>query len=387
MDQHMYERPDMWQVYCDPNKRHLAMTIEADDLGHWWLTNRWLGRRVSYAWISTPEDGFKGMSSGIELARAGLPSHVNYEDDLPGDYWDPIARVAKLDEFGIDATIIIPHWGCVWGNVRRGVYDNLAVVRANMEAWNRRAVDIQHDGGGHLLAVGQVSLRGGDQSWLEEQLRFLARGGVKAAMLGYGLSDGRTLSNPDHDRAWSAFVEHDIVPVFHVQDNGRNSGLAEEWFDTDHDPFASALEMPFFSVGIRLALGDLTLNGTLERFPDLRLCIIELYANWFQEFLEAIDHAYSFHCRVTGRHIRELKLKPSEYLLRQIRLVTHWSLDDVPDLVERYTDHMMFGGDYPHCEGLLSPFHEFSQRVGPLPEVATAKLYGGNAANLLRLSR
>ena len=186
----------MWKNYCDPGKRHLAMSIEPDELGHWWLVNRWLGRQVSYAWISTPEDGFKGMSSGIERARQGLPSEVNSETDLPVDYWDPSARVRKLDDFGIDHTIILPHWGCVFSNVPRGVADHLDVVRANLEATNRRAVDIQSEGAGRLLAIGQVNLRGGDQTWLEEQLRLLAAGGVKAAMLSYGLQDGRPLSTP-----------------------------------------------------------------------------------------------------------------------------------------------------------------------------------------------
>src|SRR4051794_35230030 len=178
MDQHMYELPNMWAEYCDPKKRHLALTVEPDELGHWWLTSPWLGKRIYYAWISTPQDGFEAMRSGVQLSRQGRPSKVNYANDLPLDYWSPSARVAKLDEFGIDVSIALPQWGSVFANVPRGVGENLAVIRANLEAWNRRAVDVQAEGGGRLVSVGQVSLRGGDQDWLDSQLRLLSAGGV-----------------------------------------------------------------------------------------------------------------------------------------------------------------------------------------------------------------
>ena len=32
-DSHLYERPDLWQRYIDPNKRDLAIVIEPDALG------------------------------------------------------------------------------------------------------------------------------------------------------------------------------------------------------------------------------------------------------------------------------------------------------------------------------------------------------------------
>jgi len=390
MDQHMYERPEMWAEYCDPSKRHLALTIEPDELGHWWLTSPWLGRRISYAYVSRPRDGFKnahtvGGHHGIEVLARKFRSEVNYATDLPVDYWDPAARVAKLDDFGIDVSIALPHWAGTWANVRRGVWDHLEVLRANMEAWNRRAIDIQQQGAGRLMAIGLVSLRGGDQSWLGSQLSALSTGGVRAAMLTYGLQDDRPLSHTDHDRAWSAFVEHGIIPVFHIQDATRNSGLSEEWFTSDHDQIASALEMPFYAEGVRLALADLALNGTLERHRTLRVCVIEFCAQWFGQLLAGVDHAYRFHGRVTGRHIRDLPLMPSEYLLSQVRLVAHWAQDDVPLLAERYPDNVMFGGDYPHCEGLLSPYADFSRSVGPLPEPESTKFYGRNAGELLDL--
>ncbi len=44
--------------------------------------------------------------------------------------------------------------------------------------------------------------------------------------------DGRPLSHPDHERLWSAFVEHGVTPVFHVADQPR---VFDDAFYTDPD--------------------------------------------------------------------------------------------------------------------------------------------------------
>ena len=36
-DMHLFEPAGMWQRYCDPGERHLALRTEADELGYVWL--------------------------------------------------------------------------------------------------------------------------------------------------------------------------------------------------------------------------------------------------------------------------------------------------------------------------------------------------------------
>lgn len=390
VDQHLFERANLWQEYCDPAKRHLAVTIEPDELGYCWLTNRFLNRRIGYAWISVPEDGFASMGIPTEGWRLGKPSEIDYSRDLPEDYWNPSARVAKLDEFGIDKAMMISNWGLQWA---RGVADRLDVIRANLEAWNRWAVEVQQEGKGRLISVGHVTLRGADFGWLDEQLRLLARGGVKMAMINYGLIDGRRPSHPDHDRAWHMFVEHGIVPVFHIVDSdARASGLPEAWTEHDHDRFTPLLELVFCYVGIQATIADLALNGVFARHPELMFCLVEVAAGWLPGLLgnlgvngTGLDMTYDMHYRLSGRHLTELELPPSEYVLRQVRMAPSLA-DDVKGLISQFGDIFLFGGDYPHCEGLRSPLEEYRQAVGPLPEQAAARLYGGTAAEMLGLT-
>jgi len=383
VDQHLFERPEMWRDYADPARRHLALSIEPDDLGYWWVISPATGRRLAHAWVSVPEDGFASIQAAHVGSRQGIPSQQDYARDLPADYWEPGARVAKLDEFGVDQALMISNWALQWGRL---VADRLDVLRANMEAWNRWTVEVQESGGGRLHGVGHVTLRGGSTAWLEDQLRLLSEGGVRTAMLSYGPADGRALSHPDHDRAWEAFLDHGIVPLFHIVDNDQRASLLPDClFERDHDPFISAVEIPFTYMGIQVALADLVVNGVLERHPDLLFMVVELEAQWLPKLMIELDHAYDLTARITGGHSYELSLRPSEYLVRQVRATPSFQRDDVGRLLRRCGDIFMFGGDYPHCEGLRSPLVEYRERVGEFTVEATERLYGGTAAKALGL--
>jgi hypothetical protein len=70
-----------------------------------------------------------------------------------------------------------------------------------------------------------------DPQWLETELDMLAGAGVTLAMIGAGPVAGRELSHPEHDRIWSAFVDHAITPVFHVADQ---VGVFDDcWYQDD----------------------------------------------------------------------------------------------------------------------------------------------------------
>ena len=43
-----------------------------------------------------------------------------------------------------------------------------------------------------------------------------------------------------------------------------------------------------------------------------------------------------------------------------------------------YSDCLAFGGDYPHGEGLSSPYHGYQELLGVLDPDTEAAVYGGN---------
>jgi hypothetical protein len=88
-------------------------------------------------------------------------------------------------------------------------------------------------------------------------------------MIAPAIVDGRPLSHPDLDRAWSAFVDHDIAPVFHVADQPRV--FDDAWYPADDGDFVPVVESVFLHTAAALACTDLIANGTLERHPGLRI--------------------------------------------------------------------------------------------------------------------
>jgi len=77
--------------------------------------------------------------------------------------------------------------------------------------------------------------------------------------------------------------------------------------------------------------------------------------------------------------------RPSEILKRHLYL-TPYPEDDVPALIsEMGADHVLFGSDYPHPEGLAEP-NDFAGLIDGIPADDVARVMRGNTAALLGLS-
>lgn len=177
-------------------------------------------------------------------------------------------------------------------------------------------------------------------------------------MIGAGSVDGRRLSHPDHERIWSAFVDHGISPIFHVADQVRP--FEDCWYQDLGQDLVATTESVFLWVPPALALTDLILHGVFDRHPDLRFGVIELSSAWVPSFLLMLDGASVFNTQLNGRPVAPLARKPSEYFLDHVR-VSSFSYEDPRQLTEDTGDVFMFGSDYPHSEGTATPLDDYRQ--------------------------
>jgi predicted TIM-barrel fold metal-dependent hydrolase len=351
-DQHLYESRSTWIDHIDPAMREDALTIVDDELGYPWLT--WQGRRLDIADVQFPGDT-AALGHRREARRTGAASEYDYDEALPVAYWEPAARVEQLDVMGLDEAVLFPNFGLLW---ERRLSSSLPALTANMGAWNRWSTAVAHDGAGRLHPVAHLTLR--DPGWLDGQLRLLADGGVRLAMIAPAAVDGRPLSHPDHDRMWASFVEHGVTPVFHVADQPR---VLDEAFYTDpDDSFVPVLESVFLWVPPAIAVTDLIVNGTFERHPGLRIGIVELSSVWVPQYLMMLDGGWDFTGRLNGGPPTELPLRPSEYFARQVR-VSSFSYEQPARLAAKSKDIYMCCSDYPHSEGTATPVEDY-ERAG-----------------------
>ncbi|HEY3095362.1 MAG TPA: hypothetical protein VGK05_00840 [Acidimicrobiia bacterium] len=372
-DQHLFETRTLWADHADPGHRDQVLQIVDDDAGNSWLT--WQGRRIVLADVTVPGET-EEVGARLQRALAGTPPEHRYDDALPLEYWQPAARLAQLDRLGLDEAFLFPNYGLAWEHTLAG---DLDATKTNMAAWNRWAIEVAAEGKGRLQPVAHLTLR--DLDWFDEQVAALARGGVRLAMIAPALVDGRPLSHPDLDRAWAAFIDHDVAPVFHVANQQRP--FDEAWYATDPEPSNPVLSSVFLWVPAALGIADLVVNGVLERRPELRIGVIELSAVWMPMFLMYLDGGVRFVTRLHGKAITDMPMAPSEYVRRQVR-VAAFSYERPERLMQKVGDLFMCCSDYPHSEGTGHPLEDYRALDDTTSDPANAPgLYHDNAAWLL----
>ena len=372
-DQHLYESRTLWREHIDPSCRDEALRIEDDAAGMPRL--RWRNQDLGIAEVQVP-GRMAEVGERHRRAREGQPSPESYDAVLPRDYWEPSARLAKLSDLGVDEGVLFPNYGLLW---ERTLHSSLPALLANMGAWNRWCATVAQEGKGRLHPVAHLSLR--DADWLRAQLRALSQAGIRLAMIAPALVDGRPLSHRQHDRLWAAFCEFGISPVFHVAEQPRP--FADGWYD-EEQAFVSTLGAVFLYVPAALACTDLILNGTLERFPELRIGIVELSSLWVPLYLMMLDGAAAFTGQINGVDTT-LPLAPSDYFRRQVR-VSSFAYESPATIVAQLggTDVLMCCSDYPHSEGTATPIADYAASGLDARAGAAPSLFSDNIAFLLR---
>ena len=123
--------------------------------------------------------------------------------------------------------------------------------------------------------------------------------------------------------------------------------------------------------------------GTLERFPALRLGVLEVGAGWVGSMLDRMDAVSE---TAPGRDV-PLKEKPSTYFKRQCFVSGD---PDEPSAAATYeyvgTDRFMWATDYPHSDHTGTWVHDLVRLVEPLDDDTRARVLGRNVAEIYRLN-
>jgi predicted TIM-barrel fold metal-dependent hydrolase len=132
----------------------------------------------------------------------------------------------------------------------------------------------------------------------------------------------------------------------------------------------------------RRAFAHLMLGGAFDRFPKLKLLLIELRADWLPATLAHLD-------ALVPTAAPWLKLKPSEYFQRNC-----WIAPSSPrpsEVAMRHEigiDKFLFATDYPHPEGTWPNTFEWMRAVfRDVPDTELRQILGENASQCLALNR
>jgi predicted TIM-barrel fold metal-dependent hydrolase len=375
VDGHVLEPPDLWARYLDPPWRARAMRVRRGSDGRDVLEID--GRPAR---LTTPEmlGGFGGMGKPLEeLARACLSGC--YAENAPAAATDPAARLALLDHDGIACALLYPSLGLQW----EAEAPDPAWALAHCRAYNRWIEEFCAGSGGRLLPVAHLSL--GDVNGAVAELRRAVAAGARGAFVLPFTLDGLPHGHPAHDPLWAAACELDVPIAIHTGIDpparglhGRFDGLS--WPENVREGIWYLQMM--FPQAVQQAFTTFFLCGTFDRFPQLRLVLLESGGGWLGFWLDRMDALAKSPLRVT-LPLREL---PSTYVRRQCWISADPDERALPAIIDYVgADRFLWATDYPHSDHGAEYMTELRELGEALPAAARRGLFGENAARLYRL--
>lgn len=344
-DSHIVEPSDLWETYLEPEYRDRAMRLKLDDQG---LEYMEIDRKPSSRMSG-------GGLSGIMAAGQddiGEFSALPYEEarELVPPARDPRARVEWLDEEGVDATLLYPSIGLDWTEDCTDPKLSAAYCRA----YNNWLDEFCSHDPERLLGIAHISLLD-----VEEGVAEMKRAG-KLGMKG---------------------IQSMNIPVsLHV--TGHTMGFGGHIYPKDSSSPSDWWFLVMDMGDVISTFTSLFQGGLFDRFPTLKVVVVETGTGWLPWWLERMDHLFdklSFGV--------PLKLRPSEYFERQC-----WILVDPDEKTVGATlsfvghDRFMWGSDYPHTEGEAGALDELKENIAPLSGETQNKILGETAIELYGLS-
>ena len=197
-------------------------------------------------------------------------------------------------------------------------------------------------------------------------------------------SGGQSFTHPDYNRVWARIEEAGIRVVLHVGANGGYSPVPRSFYNNgrqaphraEGDAPPDAMSYMGIQYNAELFLAAMIFDGVLERFPGLHIGVVELGASWIISWMKHLDQAHRAFRRL--QDMSEVKLKPSEYVQRQIK-VTPFAGEDIGWILRTGgEDLLMFASDYPHHEGTDDPIGRFEKTMDGISEPVKDKFYASN---------
>jgi predicted TIM-barrel fold metal-dependent hydrolase len=282
--------------------------------------------------------------------------------------WSAYGAVEKSERsdarkiMGVTSQLIFPSVGAA----RFARSKDMQVVYGGCDALNRGMADFCADDE-DLKSVGYLSLRHPELA--QTSLKLALELGVNAIWIGSDAMEGRAPSHIAYDPLWAMLQEAGVPVTLHI---GSGQNMPSVYMNTGvkrvlegnigNIETTKPKDLPVVHHSIERWLTCMIYDGVLERFPQLKVGIIELGANWVPASIMNLDMGVSLLGKF-DQNLKKLSLKPSEYFQRQIRVAplhtenTGWILKNVGK------DILMFNTDYPHPEGGKDPFGAYERSL------------------------
>ncbi|MET0152005.1 MAG: amidohydrolase family protein [Candidatus Binatia bacterium] len=360
-DGHVLEPPDLWERYIERVYRDRALRIRRDRDGLEYLE---IGGRPS----ERSRRGFPGTLGGMGKGSRDIkPSpERTYLAGAPFGSMDAAERLELLDREGLVAAVLYPTLAILW----EAELEDIALSQAYTRAYNRWIVDFCASSQGRLVPIAHLSL--GDPQAAARELERAVRDGARGAFVAPFTLTRKPHGHPDHDPVFAAAQDLNVAIAIRPT-------FEPSWANSQR--FADVRRARLFlsvsaSDGVRHAFTMLFDFGVFDRFPRLKIVVLESGGGWIGYWLDRLDAVYE--ATFLGESV-PLAEKPSAYFRRQCWISCDPDERTIPALADLLgADRFFWASDFPHPDHTGSYLQELERLAEKLGEPARRRLLGEN---------
>ena len=283
---------------------------------------------------------------------------------------DPTKRIEEMTEDGLSAEVLYPTLG-----LRLFSLEDAELQEACFRVYNDWLIDYCKVAPDRLYGVACISAYDIDQAVRE--LERTRDAGMVGALVWQVPHPDLPFTSDHYDRLWDAAQSLEMPVNLHILTGFDYSAIGGDR--------GNAIESHRGSVNLKLgsvtnSVFDLIFSGALERFPRLKVVIVESEIGWIPFLLQQWDYYFR---RFREERPLTFDRLPSEFFYRQMyatlfndavggQLLSWWGVDNC-----------MWSTDYPHPNSSWPHSRELlAENLGHLPQDTLSKLVRDNVSAL-----
>lgn len=307
--------------------------------------------------------------------RGAAPHYPSHPFQAHQGGTDPVARVNEMAMDGVSGEVLYPSLTLDQFGIK-----DAALQEACFRVYNDWLIHYCAQCPERLFGIGAISGYRIDNAI--QEVHRCKKAGMRGVMLWQTPPRELSFEGIHYDRLWATLQDlemplslHILTGAPHAPGSGRssearrNGAVSMAWLVTTKLQYGAN------------ALTDFIGSGALERFPRLKLVLVENEASWLPFFITQLDK-YASKGEFDGR-MRKL---PSEYFQRQIYATF---FNDPPIrwvLGEWGNENCMWSNDFPHKNSTWPKSREVVDRdLGSLSDSTRARILSENVTNLYKL--
>jgi predicted TIM-barrel fold metal-dependent hydrolase len=307
-------------------------------------------------------------------------------------FFDPEPRLELMKEMGIDRTLLWPTLASALEERMANDPDAVCAVIHALNQWMHEHWSYVYSDA--IFSTPIVSLAAGNDVAIAE-LDYIAERGAKIFLIRVApvptWKGRKSFALPEFDPFWERVVELDLVVGMHSGDAGYNrytnewEGLGDKEMVITAKSKARQSSPAFLALSSEKdnlvdAMASIIGHGLATRFPTLQFMPVEFASSWIRPFYEKLQRTYD-------RAPMLFDENPVDVFNRNV-WVHAFHEPDPKGLIDLGipVDHIMFGSDFPHPEGMEDPL-AYSAVVADLPLEQQALIMGGALEKAMKVGQ